>query len=364
MRILIATHAPVTPDFGAGQCALNLAEALRQVGHEVVTWSPYPLGEIRWRNLVSLMRSRLDRFLLTEQPFDVIDCPAAFVTRQVRKSTSVIARNVQPEILYLLNNLAGSVAVDLKSIGRFPLEFAHFIYHAGLTLLGWAKADRILCLGGVDAGWMAKWFPWWQSKLTTYSIGLSTLDQRKLTEVRRGRTKPHSDQIRFLWIGRWARHKNPGLLLAFIEQWRRERPQDTFTVAGCGPAAEKECPADLLVSGTIKVVPSFDRSELYSLLASSDVGLFTSNVEGWGISLNEMLESGMPVFATPAGGVEDLQKYFENLHAFPPKLDLVLNSKVPVISGAYYANMCWPRVAADYDAMLAKPLPALQQALG
>lgn len=38
-----------------------------------------------------------------------------------------------------------------------------------------------------------------------------------------------------------------------------------------------------------------------------DAGLFTSEAEGWGLSLNEMLESDMPVFATEVGGVRDLR---------------------------------------------------------
>ena len=57
----------------------------------------------------------------------------------------------------------------------------------------------------------------------------------------------------------------------------------------------------------LRVVPSFSRAELPDLLAIHDAGLFTSQAEGWGLVLNEMIEAGVPVYATNAGGVAPLR---------------------------------------------------------
>ncbi|MGA1592888.1 MAG: hypothetical protein ACO36N_05975 [Candidatus Nanopelagicales bacterium] len=64
MRILIVTHAPLSPEFGAGQMAINLGDALRRQGYEVTLWSPHPLPSVsRWfRNIqqLILMRKKLE----------------------------------------------------------------------------------------------------------------------------------------------------------------------------------------------------------------------------------------------------------------------------------------------------------------
>jgi hypothetical protein len=63
-----------------------------------------------------------------------------------------------------------------------------------------------------------------------------------------------------------------------------------------------------------------------------------------------MLESGMPVFATSAGGVPDLQPFFqEKLRAFPPPLELnadILTSSI--FPENYYQLFSWESIAETY----------------
>lgn len=135
----------------------------------------------------------------------------------------------------------------------------------------------------------------------------------------------------------------------FIIHRVASNPQDTFTIAGCGNNAERDFSTQLISEGRLRFIPSFERSELYTLLADHDVGLFTSKIEGWGLSLNEMLESGMPVFATRAGGVPDLQPYFETLMSFPPpeKLTSHLSNSCQIIDN-YHVSCSWHKVAEIY----------------
>jgi hypothetical protein len=130
------------------------------------------------------------------------------------------------------------------------------------------------------------------------------------------------------------------------------RPEDSITIAGCGSQATRDCPADLLAGGQLRLVPSFPRADLPGLLAGHDAGLFTSVVEGWGLSLNEMLESGMTVFATLAGGVADLGPFFPmSLRPFPPPFDFVpAPPSEDLEESGYYRECSWAGIAARYEA--------------
>lgn len=299
IRILIVTHAPLSTKFGAGQMAINFAEALRVQGHNVTLWSPDPLpSQTRWWQTTQRMRAKLDAFIESQEPFDVIDSCAGLITKQVSRSALVVARSVQPDILYLAHSLNYPMERSLKGILRIPFSYFYVLKQGFLVLQGWRRAKYILCLGSLELQWMKKTFPWWRGKLIHYVNALSKADQATLAEIRLQRQKHSQDSIRFLWIGRWVSHKGMNELLDFISNRAASHPQDTFTIAGCGTDAEKDCPPELLRSHRLNIVPSFERSQLYSLLTSHDVGLFTSRVEGWGLVLNEMLESGMPVFST------------------------------------------------------------------
>ena len=364
MRILIVTHAPLRPEFGASQIALNLGEALRAYGQDVTLWSPQPLSpNTRWWRTLPAMRARLDEFLGTAEGFDIVDCPATFVTPLASRSATVLARSTQPDLLYLRNDLTSRRPQGFKGLAYLPFEYLLTLYHITLVLRGWSRATRILCLGSLELKWMRRWFPWWRHKLACYLIAPAAGDRLELSEVRKHRVARKEDRLRFLWIGRWVAHKGRRKLLDFITQWSTARPQDTFTIAGCGPDAQRDCPVELVRSGIISIVPSFERSELGGLLARHDAGLFTSGIEGWGLSVNEMLESGMPLFATETGGVLDLKEFFnEQLLPSPPGPEIV--SRVTgnsLISANYLNEFSWERIAAKYLQSVSSKLPLAEQ---
>lgn len=359
IRILIVTHAPLSAETGAGQMAINLADAVREQGHDVTLWSPQPLPEdIKWWRVAHRTRSKLDYFINTQKSFDVIDSPAALITPTMKKSALiVVARSVQPDLLYIIHSL--NIPRESSIIKKLKLLSSYFYswFLGFLVLQGWRRAKYILCLGSLELNWMKKWFPWWRGKLISYANALSQVDSEALAKIRQNRGQYQGGGIRFLWIGRWVNHKGITELLEFIVERAVSHPQDTFTIAGCGTEALKDCPSELFESGRLKVVPSFERSQLYSLIASHDVGLFTSRVEGWGLVLNEMLESGMPIFATPVGGVPDLQPFFrEMLRPFPPSLESMFNiSARPENPSSYYSVFNWSQIAKLYTEFILNP---------
>jgi glycosyltransferase involved in cell wall biosynthesis len=346
MKLLLVSHPPLAPESGAAQITLNLAAALGARGHDVQTWSPEPLSPPaswwdRWRR----QRRAIERFVDAEGPFDAIDLPAVTVSPRLARAGHIIARSLQPELQYFACDLGAQLR---RPSLRLP---AHALYDAGAAaafLRGCRRAPVILCLGSLERAWMARRFPRWTPRLRHYVVAPSPAERQALAAVRTER-RPAGPGTRFLWIGRWAAHRGTGTLLRFLAARAASHPDDSFTVAGCGEEAEREMPAGLLRAGRLRLVPAFPRRELPALLAAHDAGLFTSRVEGWGLSLNEMLEAGLTVYATPAGGAADLQPYWRGrLLPFPPPP--VQEPEPEPDLGPYFADFSWPEIARRYEA--------------
>jgi glycosyltransferase involved in cell wall biosynthesis len=354
MRILVVSHPPLAAEFGAAQIALALAGALHARGHDALAWSPEPLPpDTRWWNRWRRQAAAIERFAAAEGPFDIIDTPAISASRGLARHGRLVVRSIQPELRYLWQDVRGDLG---RRWAPSPRSLAHAALaprRAGAILAGWSRAREILCMGSLELAWMRRRFPRWRSKLGFYVCAPSPGERSALAEVRRERPAgpPAGGGIRFLWIGRWAAHKGTRRLMRWIAERAATSPQDTVTLAGCGPAAERELPLAWLHSGRVRLVPSFPRPGLPALLAGHDAGVFTSTVEGWGLSLNEMLESGLPVFATEAGGVADLRPFFpRSLRPFPPPARLApWPDREDLAASGYLARFDWDAIARSYE---------------
>ena len=351
MRLLLVSHVPLLAELGAAQVTLNLAEALRRRGHTVEAWSPGPLDGARWWELWRCQRRAIEEHLERAGPFDVVDLPAVSISRRIAASARTVARSLQPDLRYRWSTLR-SEALRWPPSPRFPFHVAYDLTFAGATIGGWHRADRVLALGVLEERWLRRRFPWLAAKIRTYGCAPSGLRRQELSAVRRGRTPPAGAGLRFLWIGRWTAHKGTRRLVRYIARRSKTYPDDRFTIAGTGDEAANGLPAELLEDGTVRWVPRFDRTRLADLLAEHDVGLFTSRVEGWGLTLNEMIESGMPVYATPAGAAVDLADWTRRcLFPFPPP-DTLSSRTLPAGGDltAYLQRFTWAGIAERYEA--------------
>jgi glycosyltransferase involved in cell wall biosynthesis len=353
VRILLVSHPPLTAELGAAQIALNLAAALRERGHDAMAWSPEPLSpDTRWWNLWRRQRERLERFAAAEGPFDVIDTPAISASRELARHGRLAVRSIQPELVYLYYATVGDLR---RPTPRALLHASLAGRRAAAIISGWRRARRIVCLGSIELEWMRRHFPRWRPKLCSYVCAPSPAERSALAEVRRGRPERLSSEgSRFLWVGRWAAHKGTRQLALWIAERIATSPHDTLTLAGCGSAPERVLRPEWLRERRVKIIPFFARGELPSLLAGHDVGLFTSSVEGWGLSLNEMLESGLPVFATEAGAVADLRPFFPaSLRPFPPPDRVEPAPLEDLKANGYFARFDWGAIARSYEEVIA-----------
>ena len=77
-------------------------------------------------------------------------------------------------------------------------------------------------------------------------------------------------------------------------------------------------------------------------------------MEGWGLNLNEMLESGLPVYATRAGAVDDLEPYFpSSLRSFPPPERIEPAPLEDLEANGYFQRFTWGAIARDYERQVA-----------
>jgi len=342
MRILVVTHPPLEPRLGAAQLAIALAGALRVRGHDVTLWSTSPpANEPRGASA----EARLTDLLRRSERFDVIDIPANSLSPEIAAQTFTVARSFQPEFLYQRADLTA----ELRRLSpRLPAHLVRAWRTRALLVSGWRHANRILCLGSLECDWMKGRYPAWQGKLRWYRAAPSEEQRTDLLAVRARRSGVDRGG-RLLWLGRWAAHKGIAHLRAMVESVPAVRRRG-LTLAGCGDAPLGSWPSAWFESGLVELIPTFDRGGLPSLLERHDVGLFTSTAEGWGLSLSEMLESGMTVFATRSGGVPDLQPYFpETLRSLSADADFTARVPEDIVGNGYLETFSWPAVAEYYE---------------
>lgn len=339
--------------------AINLADGLKALGAEVVIFVPQLSNRVRYFPPIVAWRKAVALFIMREGPFDIIDAPAQVITRNLSKKAVCIARSVQPELRYQWVNIINAPLLSPLDWLRFIKTCLIAVLAAYSHLCGWMRAHAILCLGSAELIWMEERFPFWKKKLHCYMNALSTGDQKELTRIRNTRLPRGKKGVGFLWIGRLSPHKGIHRLISFIKRRMEVSPSDTFTVAGCGQVLSYGMINEIIRDKRVRIIPQFKREELIDLLTDHDVGLFTSEVEGWGLSLNEMLESGMPVYATQTGGVGDLQsKVGTLLRSFPPGASIETGKDMPSIDWSeYYNSFSWDMIAVHYLTICSALLP-------
>src|SRR5262245_10104328 len=187
--------------------ALNLAEALRAQGAQVVLWTPLPLPPgIPWWKRMQWMRRRIAEYVQQEGPFDFVDVPPVAVSAALARRCMVVVRSVQPELLYLWTEAAHAGAVGRVRFTHRVAGALLALYHALLVVGGWQRATCILCLGSGEFQWMRRWFPWWRKKLRVYVNAINDDERAQLLRIRGQRRPPSGEGTRFLWLGRWAAH--------------------------------------------------------------------------------------------------------------------------------------------------------------
>ena len=127
------------------------------------------------------------------------------------------------------------------------------------------------------------------------------------------------DTCIFLHVGRLAPEKGVDRILEAYRRARALVPAGTMhlVIAGAGP---KDAELRAMAPEGVTFLGNLDRhTVLPRLYASCDAFVFSSLTETLGLVILEAMASGLPVIATPAGGVADHLYDGVNGIAYPPK---------------------------------------------
>lgn len=166
----------------------------------------------------------------------------------------------------------------------------------------------------------------WGRTVDTRTFSPSHRDQYVRTMLGLGR------QFIFLHVGRLAAEKGVHWILEAFARVRELLPARSvhLIIAGGGPAEpalRAAAPHDVTFLGVL------DRAKrLPQLYASADAFVFTSLTETLGLVVLEAMASGLPVVATPAGGVADhLLHQANGLAVGPGAIDEIAHAMVRLV---------------------------------
>jgi len=149
------------------------------------------------------------------------------------------------------------------------------------------------------------------------------VDTRSFAPLRRSQAHRAAygvdDSVVFLHVGRLAAEKGVDVIVRAFAQARELLPPGSarLIIAGSGPEEES---LRALAGADVSFLGVLDRAKaLPRLYASADAFLFSSLTETLGVVVLEAMASGLPVVATPAGGVADHLRDDVNGIAIPPK---------------------------------------------
>ncbi len=119
------------------------------------------------------------------------------------------------------------------------------------------------------------------------------------------------DPDELLWVGERSPKKGTDVLLRAMALLAADRPGLRLRLVGRAPTPDVEASwatlaADLGISDRVVLGPPADRAGVVAAMARASVLVHPSPAETFGVVAAEAVSSGLPVAATPSGGVEDI----------------------------------------------------------
>ena len=119
---------------------------------------------------------------------------------------------------------------------------------------------------------------------------------------------PERDPDELLWVGMLADHKGTPLLFSAFAEVLRRRPR--FRLRLIGPSADGDVDRWRELAGTLQIAdaltfePQASRAAVAAGMRRASIFVHPSPWETFGVVAAEAIASGLPVAATPSGGVE------------------------------------------------------------
>jgi glycosyltransferase involved in cell wall biosynthesis len=309
VRILYCSPLALSPTLGASKALLELAAALRELGHEcdLVAVTDLPAADGRPVNRPTLAAELRNHLSRVAREYDVVDFDHQFLPYERGKfpaTTLMVARSqlLAQHILSAsipvkrgLRPMLGSVVkhrARRRDVAEMVAYARRTLFEADLVIVSNARARDDLLREGLE-----------QRRVRVVPLGLSE-DRRARLQAAARRTESAEPRVAF--VGTFDPRKGAREMPTIIAHVRRAVPEAMFRLLGtCGMYRTR---GDVLnafprsVRSAVEVSPHFDPDELPGLLAPCSVGFFPSHLEGFGLGVLEMLAASIPVIAYDVPG--------------------------------------------------------------
>lgn len=316
MRIGIFTESYEPIVNGVSVCVSTLRDELAKRGHEVYIFAPSYRGHKDASDCV-LRLPATHTFLMPDYPFPIPYSPRI---RKIFESLNLdIVHTQTPFLLGLLGaRWARRCGIPLVSTNHtLYTEYAHYVpirpkavtRSALVKLMSWyySGCDAVV----VPSTPVEQMLRSYGVKTRIQVIKTGVVGAATLTPEQREKVRQHNgigpDQFLLLYVGRIAREKNLGMLLAAFKRVVAAHSNARLVMVGGGPAmAETMRFADEMgVSESVRFVGMLPRAQIDPLYAAADAFVFPSTTETQGIAICEALSAGLPVVAVNAGGIPE-----------------------------------------------------------
>jgi glycosyltransferase involved in cell wall biosynthesis len=169
-----------------------------------------------------------------------------------------------------------------------------------LERMGLRRTDRVIAVDAGTARWYAARYPWLAARTTVVPVAVDTERFRPMDRGdARLRFRVHADHV-LAYAGRLTVEKRVDAIIRAV----RDVPGSELLVAGEGP--EEPRLRDLARDAPVRFLGPLSREDMPRFLNAADLLVLPSEYEGMPTVALEALACGIPIVATPVGGLPDI----------------------------------------------------------
>lgn len=327
MRIAMLTYS-VKPRGGVVH-ALNLAESLQSLGHEVHV---YALAKDKSAQF--FRKLRVDATIYTYIPYSSdnrysaeISNPESIVAYNVERMIEAYRKNIPHDYdVYHTQDCVGAVALHRMKKEGLCAPTVRTVHHIDIFNENRLKAFHEQSIHACDVRLVVS--KYWQRYVSEHygikaEITYNGIDVERFGNAAKGRTVRKKLGIGsrpvILFVGGLEPRKGLEYLFFAMEHILKKY-EDAVLVAvarsGLIDRGENKWFAQLAerlgISEHVRIFDFVPEEEIPSFYGMADIYAMPSRMEGWGIGLMEAMASGKPVIATRVGGIPELVRHRKN----------------------------------------------------
>jgi glycosyltransferase involved in cell wall biosynthesis len=311
VRVLLTIHHELDADSGAPGVTVQLADALRGLGHEaeVFSWSdlPEPLGaRAREASFPAWASARIRRAAAGGE-VDVVDASTCDAWPWLVARRGLGAERRGPAVLTRTHGLEHAFREAREASGE-PIGLLERAYHGYWRLreteLTLRLADAALFLNAGDRERAVRELGVRPERAHVVPNGIPD----RFAELAPPAPRPEGAPLRLVQLGSWDPRKGIAATVAAAGAVLASRPGVELRLLGTGPVDDAAVRAAFPAAAgeRVTVTPRFGRGELPGLLAECDVLLQPSLAEGFSLALLEGMACGLAPVASRVGAAPDV----------------------------------------------------------